>query len=403
MTDLTGSVRRLALGILALAAAACGGDTAATTGPATPATPVTPTVPTPPAFPGITAALNIDANNLPNYLGGLPAYYLGAVTSTDNTPPGNPTTNAGATLGRVLFFDRHLSTNDSVSCASCHNQSQGFTDPRRFSSGVAAGGRTSAHAMRLGNARFYAGIAFFWDRRAATLEIQTTLPIQNPVEMGFDAAHGGLDSLFRKMRTLAYYPELFRLVYGDTAITETRVQRAIAQYVRSMISTGSRWDEGYAQTFNPADPGRGLGRPIPGFSTEEERGRVLFIQPPDQGGVGCAGCHVPPTFALAANSRSNGLDAGETVIFKSPSLKNVAISGPYMHDGRLATLEDVIEHYNSGVQDGPALDVRLKNPAGQPLRLNLTAGDKAALAAFLRTLTDTRVCEDPRFMSPFRS
>jgi len=400
MSDLICRVRRLALVIIVLAATACGGETAATTGPVAPSTP---TVPTPPSFPGITAALNIDPNNLPDYLGGLPAYYAGAVTSTDNTPPGNPTTNAGATLGRVLFFDRHLSTNDSVSCASCHSQPLGFTDPRRFSSGVAAGGQTSAHAMRLGNARFYSGVAFFWDRRAASLELQTTQPIQNPVEMGFDATHGGLDSLFRKMRTLAYYPELFKLVYGDTAINETRVQRAIAQYVRSMVSTGSRWDDGYAQTFNPGDPGRGLGRPIPGFSLDEERGRVLFIQPPDQGGVGCAGCHVPPTFALAANSRSNGLDAGETVIFKSPSLKNVAISGPYMHDGRLATLEDVIEHYNSGVQDGPALDVRLKTPANLPLRLNLTAADKAGLAAFLRTLTDTRVCEDPRFMSPFKS
>ena len=115
-----------------------------------------------------------------------------------------------------------------------------------------------------------------------------------------------------------------------------------------------------------------------------------------------AGCHVPPSYALAANSRSNGLDAGETIIFKSPSLKNVAVSGPYMHDGRFATLDDVVEHYNSGIQNGPALDNKLKNAAGQPVRLNLTPGEKAAVVAFLRTLTDTKVCEDPRFTSPFK-
>lgn len=399
---MTRRFRRLAPGLVALTIAACGGDSAATTAPVVPSTPTTPATPTDP-FPGITAALNLNVASLPNYLAALPAYYTGAVGQIDNTPANNPITNAGATLGRVLFFDRHLSTNDSVSCASCHTQLLGFTDLRRFSGGVASGAQTSAHAMRLGNARFYGGTSFFWDRRAATLEIQTTQPIQNPIEMGFDAAHGGLDSLFRKMRRLAYYPELFRLVYGDTAISELRIQRAIAQYVRAMTSTSSRWDDGYAQTFNPADPNRGLGTPIPGFTAEEERGRQLFIQPPQQGGVGCAGCHVPPTFSLAANSRSNGLDGGETIIFKSPSLKNVAISGPYMHDGRLATLEAVVEHYNSGIQNGPALDNRLKNGAGQPQRLNLTAADKQALVAFMRTLTDPLVCEDPRFMNPFKS
>ena len=120
------------------------------------------------------------------------------------------------------------------------------------------------------------------------------------------------------------------------------------------------------------------------------------------GGAGCSACHAPPTFALTANSDSNGLDAGETTIFKSPSLKNVALSVAFMHDGRFATLDQVVEHYNSGVQAGPALDNRLKGPGGAPQRLNLSVADKAALVAFMRTLTDTSLNTDPRFSSPFR-
>ena len=125
------------------------------------------------------------------------------------------------------------------------------------------------------------------------------------------------------------------------------------------------------------------------------------MQTPDQGGAGCASCHVPPTFALDEGSRSTGLDAGESVIFKSPSLKNVAVGSPFMHDGRFATLEDVVEHYDSGVQAGPALDRRLENAQGAPLVLGLSVAEKAALVAFLRTLTDTELLEDERFSNPF--
>ena len=123
---------------------------------------------------------------------------------------------------------------------------------------------------------------------------------------------------------------------------------------------------------------------------------------PQQGGLGCAGCHVPPTFALAANSLSNGLDAGETTVFKSPALKNIGLTGRFMHDGRFSTLEQVVEHYNSGVKAGPALDNRLKTANGTPRVLNLSASDKAALAAFLRTLDDSVILVNPQFSNPFR-
>lgn len=351
----------------------------------------------------VAAVLTLDLANLPNYaLTALPAFYDGGVAALDNTPAANPATNAGATLGRVLFYDRNLSVNNAVSCASCHQQALGFSDSLRFSVGFSGTAFTTAHSMRLGNLRYSQPGSMFWDRRAASVEAQATQPIQHPIEMGFDASNGGLAALFTKMQALQYYPQLFALAYGDSAITEARIQRALAQFQRAMVSTGSRWDRGYALNYSPALPDRGLSLPIASFTPQENRGRHLFITGPDQGGLACAACHVPPTFALAANSRSNGLGPGETAIFKSPSLKNVGLSGSFMHDGRLPSLEQVVEHYDSGVQAGPALDNRLRGPNGVPRVLNLSADDKAALVAFLRTLTDNTLIVDTRFSSPFK-
>ena len=376
-------------------ATACGSDPSATTPDDD--TPVTE------QFPAITAALTIDPAALPNYANpALPAYYVGLIGTAADNGRNAPVTNAGATLGRVLFHDTQLSINNTKSCASCHAQATAFSDAATLSVGFDGVGVTAAHSMRLANARFYGPGSAFWDKRAATLEAQAIEPIINAVEMGFDPAHGGTDSLIRKLRTRAYYPELFRLAFGDDAITTTRIQSAIAQYVRSIVSVNSRWDAGYAATFNPALPDRGLNTPIPSFTAQENRGRQLFFLAPPQGGAGCAGCHVAPTFALAGNSLSNGLDAGETRIFKSPSLKNVTGGGPFMHDGRFATLEQVVEHYSTGVQNGPALDQRLRGPGGTPLRLNLSVADKAALVAFLGTLSDAPLAVDGRFTDPFR-
>ncbi len=354
-------------------------------------------------FPGVTAALTVNPASPPNYANlSLPAHYAGLIGSPTDNGRNAPVTNAGALLGRVLFYDRQLSINNTRSCATCHAQATAFSDPAQFSTGFDDVGQTTSHSMRLANARFFGPGSAFWDRRAATLEAQATEPIINAVEMGFDAARGGLDSLIRKMNRLAYYPELFEVAFGDTVITAGRMRAAIAQYIRSIVSTGSRWDDGYALVFNPGLPDRGVNVPIPSFSAQENRGRQLFFTPPPQGGAGCAACHVAPTFALAGNSLSNGLDAGETRVFKSPSLKNVAGGGPFMHDGRFDTLQEVVDHYDSGVQNGPALDQRLRGPGGTPLRLNLSAADKAALVAFMQTLTDVRLAADARYTDPFR-
>jgi cytochrome c peroxidase len=346
--------------------------------------------------------LNIELNNIHDYKTvNYPPHYGPNVLNNDNTPAYNPVTDEGAALGRVLFYDKQLSVNNRTSCASCHSQITGFTDTEQFSLGFEEG-RTGAHSMRLVNANFYAAEEMFWDRRAADLEEQTTMPIQDAVEMGFSEVHGGMPALIEKMGTLEYYPVLFEKAFGTSKITEQRMQFALAQFVRSIQSVNSKFDDGYAAVFTPAQPGAGINQPFPNFTAQENLGKNLFLLPPNQGGAGCAGCHQPPAFALAVNSQSNGLDAGESEVFKSPSLKNVGITGPYMHDGRFETLEAVIEHYNSGVQPGPALDNRLRTPQGQPLRLNLSEQEKQALAAFLQTLDDEVILADERFADPFK-
>src|SRR5690606_6569413 len=261
-----------------------------------------------------------------------------------------------------------------ASCASCHRQALGFTDSMRFSNGISNAATTEFHAMRLGNLRYWQPGSMFWDRRAASVEAQTSQPFHSLVEMGWGGAAGGFDDLIRKMGAIPYYPELFAWAFASPQITEPRIQQALAQFVRAMVSRSSRWDEGYARVFSPTAPNRALDVDLPNFTAQENRGRHLFMTAVDEGGAGCASCHVPPTFALAANARSNGLDAGETRLFKAPSLRSVGLTGPYMHDGRFQTLEEVVAFYDRGIQPGPALDGRLRQGGG-PLRLNLSAAD----------------------------
>jgi len=400
-------IKIAALGIifpLSAILSGCGGDTTSNSAaPTVTIAAVTP--PPPPATPisGIVDFTTIDVNRLDNYANPvLPAYYDATVAALDNSPNNNPINDRVATLGRVLFYDKRLSVNDTTACASCHQQANGFDDPNRFSTGFSGTAFTSAHAMRLGNIRYYRPGTMFWDKRAASLELQVSQPIIHPIEMGFDATHGGINALLTKLAASTYYPDLFTLAFGNSAITEARIQQALAQFTRAMISAASRWDTAYAQVFNAAAPNRNLNVALAGFSASEELGHQLFMTGPGQGGAGCAACHQPPTFGLAANSLSNGLDANETRIFKSPSLKNVGLSRAFMHDGRFSTLEQVIEHYNSGIQNGPALDNRLKTPGGAPLRLNLTQNEKAALVAFLLTLNDNNLTTDAKFSNPFK-
>lgn len=379
------SIRALTCAAAILALAACGREDVPSPTPA-----------------GVAAATRIDFAQVANYAAPpLPAYFDGTVAALDNSPASNPGDDRVATLGRVLFYDLRLSTNNRSSCAACHQQRIGFTDPLRFSNGISTAGTTDFHAMRLGNLRYWRPGSAFWDRRMPTAEAQASQPLHSLVEMGWGETAGGIDALLRKMAATAYYPDLFAWAFGSATISEPRIQQALAQFVRAMVSHDSRWDAGYARVFSPTAPNRALDVDLPNFTAQENHGRHLFMTSVDQGGAGCASCHRPPTFALAADARSNGLDAGETRLFKAPSLRSVGLSGPYMHDGRFATLAEVIDFYASGIQDGPALDPRLRD-GGAPRRLHLDATDRAALVAFLKTLDDPVLTTDPRFGDPFR-
>jgi cytochrome c peroxidase len=341
---------------------------------------------------------------LPDYLrqpgpGGIIA------ANQDNTPGSNPITNHGATLGRVLFYDRNLSQNRTVACASCHKQEHGFSDPAVLSKGF-EGGNTGRHSMGLINARWYARGRFFWDERATTLENQVLMPFQDPVEMGMT-----LSEVTQRVQQHSYYAGLFRNAFGSEEVNSERISRALAQFVRSIVSVNSRYDEGRAQVANQGDP-------FPNFTNSENNGKRLFLLPPNAGGLGCAGCHNTDAFLNAPGGpTNNGLDAetggdqgafGPTQnpallgAFKVPSLKSIAETAPYMHDGRFATLEQVIEHYNSGVQNHPNLAPQLRDPQGNPRRLNLSAQQKADLLAFLKTLSDPVLAGDVKFGNPFR-
>jgi cytochrome c peroxidase len=379
------------LAVVSLATLACGtGDSAVTAPTSTPVSTTTTTTQTtnPPTGPVPT---------LPAVLFGysdatspLPAWFLGngpggAVIAGDNTPATNPTTDAGATLGRVLFYDTRLSSTNTISCGSCHIQSLGFGDTARFSTGVA--GVSARHTMALANARFYSRGKFFWDERAATLEDQVLIPIQNPVEMGET-----LDGIVAKVGAASFYPALFQAAFGSSQISSSAISLALAQYVRSLVSSNSKFDKALV----------GAGPPnFAGFTAQEQQGQALFTGP-----AGCAACHATNAQVLD-NIHDTGLDSTITDIgtgngsFKAPSLRNVGLRASFMHDGRFQTLQQVVAFYDSGVQPNPNLDRRLQNANGTPRRLNLTQPQRDALVAFLNTLTDSTYITAAKFSNPF--
>ncbi|MCA0233476.1 MAG: c-type cytochrome [Bacteroidetes bacterium] len=331
----------------------------------------------------------------------LPAYLTTPqVAGQNNTPPNNQITDHGATLGRVLFYDKSLSLNNTTACASCHQQANAFSDPARFSRGF-AGGLTTRNSMSLINARYYPNGRFFWDERSASAEEQASRPIVHPVEMGMT-----MPSVVTKLRTLNYYPSLFQNAYGTPTIDSAKVVRALAQFIRSMVSYRTKYDTGraaLAANQNPANVN------FANFTAEENQGKQLFFGPGN-----CGACHGTETFT-AAGARNNGLDvvstdngvgaitgnAAQNALFKVPSLRGIEKSAPYMHDGRFATLEQVVEHYNSQVKPHANLSPQLRGPNGQPRRLNLTQAQKNALVAFMKTLTDRGIASDPKFSNPF--
>lgn len=330
----------------------------------------------------------------------LPAFYYNQfVTIQDNTPQTNPITNWGATLGRVLFYDKQLSLNKTIACASCHIQQFGFTDTSQFSTGF-YGERTHRHSMALANARYYSNGRFFWDERAASLEEQVLMPIQDSVEMGMT-----LPKLESRLRTSPFYPILFTNAFGDTAINTQRIAKALAQFVRSMVSYQSKYDEGRALVQDRTQD-------FPNFSSIENAGKTIFMKHQQ---FACFSCHNTDAF-ITDNPRNNGLVFNQTdrgiIIhtgvqtdfgkFKASSLKNVAVRHRFMHNGSLRGLDELIEFYNSGIKFSTLLDPHLKQSNNAARRLSLSNSDKEALKAFLHTLTDTALLTDVKFSNPFR-
>lgn len=353
---------------------------------------------------------SIDLNNLENYAGQTRPAYI----TKDNSGT-NPITDKGATLGRVLFYDKNLSVGNKVSCASCHKQEFAFSDS---ASGASKGvnGFTGRHSMRLVNERFSAETKFFWDERAASLEVQTTTPVKDHAEMGFSGLAGdsSITDLAQKLSKIDYYKELFQFVYGTEEITEQKIQNALSQFIRSIQSFDSKYDAGRATAPND-------GADFTNFTPQENAGKNLFIRPPvldanserTTGGLGCQGCHRAPEFDIDPNTRSNGLSAslsgtpdfGNT---RAPSLRNITNAfglenSGMMHTGEFKTLRDAILHYddlrNAAIVN-PNLDPRFK-PNGIGHQLHITDQEVNALVAFLKTLSGSDVYANKKWSNPF--
>lgn len=316
-----------------------------------------------------------------------------------NIPVDNALTLQGVKLGKMLFYDKILSKDGTQACASCHRQEHAFTDTARFSTGVEGlkGGR---QAMAIFNMAWHEN-GFFWDGRAELLRDQALKPIQDPLEM-----NETLENVVAKLEGEQRYRDQFMRAFGSTEITDEKVSLALEQFMNSILSVDSKYDK-----FLRGDIV---------LSTSEERGRKLFFAEfnpgfPNTSGADCAHCHGGRTFK---NDRyiNNGLDsdvdikdlgrenvtnnANQKGKFKVTSLRNVEVTGPYMHDGRFKTLEEVVEHYNSGIQNSSTLD-----PALEYTRvsggLKLDTQDKADLVAFLKTLTDQDLLTNAAYTSPF--
>jgi cytochrome c peroxidase len=359
----------------------------------------------------ITFGNAIDPNSLENYANqGQPAYIL------KNNLGANAITDKTATLGRVLFYDKNLSINNTISCSSCHKQNFAFGDTAIVSEGV-EGGLTIRHSMRLINTRFANEAKFFWNERAANLNIQTTMPIQDHLEMGFSGENGrgNFATLTAKLSTINYYKELFKFTYGDTIVTENRIQNSLASFISSIQSFDSRYDIGRAQVNND-------NQPFPNFTATENQGKALFITAPvfnaaglrTTGGLGCNACHNAPEFDIDPNTLNNGitgvantvggLDITNTRAATLRDLTNAlgVVNTPMMHTGVLRSIRAVINHYNT-INLNPRntnLDPRLR-PGGNGQNLNVTEAEIAAVVAFMQTLGGTNVYVNKKWSNPF--
>lgn len=319
-----------------------------------------------------------------------------------------------ALLGRVLFYDTRLSATGETSCASCHLQENAFADPKALSDGI-NGAVTKRNSIALGsvptfapsisgygssndgtNAAVEGTVKFFWDERAATVKEQSELTIEDELEMGKD-----LHELSNELRNLEMYKILSMKAYGTVELTPDRITLALEKFTSSISAMNTRFDQMMDQMIFNGDLGVG-------FSDSETRGMALFS-------ANCASCHSNNFTEPAVPIANNGLDATYTDkgvmgisgninhdgVFKVPFLRNVALTAPYMHDGRFATLREVIDHYSEGINDHRNLHPNLRDNNFSAMRMNFSESDKQALIDFLHTTTDETIASNTEFSDPF--
>lgn len=313
-------------------------------------------------------------------------------------PEDNPMTEEGISLGKRLFYDPILSADSTQSCASCHNQSNNFTDNgKRFSVGIdgSVGTRTS---MSLANVGFLDSL--FWDGRIVGLEEQALLPVTNPIEM-----NNTWENVEKKLNASYTYHVLFKRAFNIEYIDSLHVAKALAQFERTLISANSKWDR-YIQNV-PFGADNRL------YLTESEyRGFAIFKSEDGD----CFHCHGASDLLTTRSFHNNGLDElqnqtdsglmqttgleKDRARFKAPSLRNIEYSSPYMHDGRFKTLEEVVEFYSFDVSYSPTIDPSMKKVAQHGI--NLSPQQRADLVAFLKTFSDEEFITNPKFSNPFQ-
>ena len=348
--------------------------------------------------------LDLPQSNIYNYDVTLPRHLQGIGVS-----PRFIANSDRATLGRVLFYDNNLSKDGTISCASCHRQEIAFSDDVAFSEGIESR-RTARNSQPLGavvNFAAYYGvdlfgsnaIQFFWDERAGTVMDQCRETFANPNEMGMT-----MPEVVAKVKSQPFYPILFKKAFHNGRIDEDNVLAALAEFVNSMGTFNSRYDQVFAQ--QPA--GRLVIEDFTGFTEAENRGKKLYQE-------NCATCHGATASRPAVLMAHNGLEiqngdkgkanvtnrTSDEGVFKVHTLRNIALTAPYMHDGRFQTLEEVVEHYSSGIKSHPNLHNSLRINQ-QPKKMNFSADDKQALIAFLNTFTDQSFVTNVKFSDPFK-
>jgi cytochrome c peroxidase len=332
--------------------------------------------------------------NLPespyDYLNIKTAFGTENLASRIHTPRiSNSYLNNQAALGRVLFYDTKLSINNSVSCGSCHKQKLGFADGSKLSTGF-ANKKTLRNTLSIINTLDESGL--FWDSRADNATELSLMPVFDHREMGMEND----EMLVEKIGSATYYSDLFQEAYGSQEVTKERITIALSTFLNTMFSKSSRFDGDKTD-----------------FNFEERLGMEIF-----NGKANCVTCHTLGAnfsngggynnhFSPVTGTANIGLDkvyADKGVgggSFRIPSLRNVELTGPYMHDGRYTSLGEVINHYNGGVQDNKEVDPVFRAEDGKIKGLGLSNVEKEALISFLKTLTDNKFISDPKFSDPF--